>query len=172
MKVGVSGCLSFFNCRYDGKGFNDFSLQKAEAFLKKELNTDKIEFFPVCPEQLGGLSTPRVPSEIVGGDGNDVWAGTAKVMSKDGVDVTEKFKRGAQEVLNFAKRFDIKAFLLKEKSPSCGSHTIYSGKFDGSKIPGTGVTTALLEKNGIKVFTDTVISFAGKLKNAFNKTSS
>lgn len=164
MRVGISGCLSFFNCRYDGKGFNDFDLSKAEAILKKELNTDKIEFYPICPEQLGGLSTPRIPSEIIGGDGKDVWNGKAKVISKEGKDVTENFKKGALEVLNFAQKFDIKAFLLKEKSPSCGSNTIYAGKFDGSKKDGVGVTTALLEKHGIKVISDALISFAGKIK--------
>lgn len=169
MKVGISGCLSFFNCRYDGKGFNDFDVEQARSFLKKELKTDTIEFMPVCPEQLGGLSTPRVPSEIVGGTGNDVWQGKARVMSKDGRDVTEQFKRGAQEVLNFARKFNIKAFLLKEQSPSCGSQQIYSGKFDGNKVPGSGVTTALLENNGIKVFSDTLISFAGNLKSLLIK---
>lgn len=171
MKVGISGCLNHFNCRYDCKGFTDFDIDKAKDFLKKELQTDSIDFIPVCPEQLGGLSTPRIPSEIIGGTGNDVWKGTARVVNKEGQDVTEQFKRGAQEVLNFAKKFDIRAFLLKEKSPSCGSNQIYSGKFDGSKIPGMGVTTALLENNGIKVFSDTVISFAGSIKKIFSKNT-
>ena len=161
--VGISGCLGIFNSRYDGKGFNDFNLDKAKSFLKNELKTDEITFIPVCPEQLGGLSTPRVPSEIVGGDGKDVWEGKAKVVSKDGVDVTENFKRGAKEVLEFAKKFDIKAFLLKDKSPSCGTTEIYSGKFDGNKNPGKGVTAALLETNGIKTFSDNMVSFAGSI---------
>lgn len=164
MKVGISSCLAHFNCRYDGKGFNDFDLKKAENFLKQELKTDQVDFVPVCPEQLGGLTTPRIPAEIVGGDGNDVWTGKAKVITKNGINVTEQFKRGAEEVLQFAQKFNIRAFLLKEKSPSCGTNEIYSGKFDGSKLPGKGVTTALLENNGIRVFTDAMISFTGTIK--------
>lgn len=166
VNVGISGCLGIFhNCRYDGKGFNDFDLNKTESFLKKELKTDKISFIPVCPEQLGGLSTPRVPSEIVGGDGKDVWEGRAKVINKDGLDVSENFKRGALQVLEVAKKLGIKAFLLKEKSPSCGTTEIYSGKFDGTKNPGKGVTAALLEMNGIKTFSDAMISFTGLIES-------
>lgn len=169
MNIGISGCLSFFKCRYDGCGFDDFDLSEAMIFLKKELNVDSIHFLPVCPEQLGGLSTPRIPAEIVGGDGKDVWENKARVISKEGKDVTENFKKGAMEVLNYAKKFDIKAFLLKENSPSCGSNLIYSGKFDGTKHPGKGVTTALLETNGIKVFSDAVISFTGIIQKTFNQ---
>jgi uncharacterized protein YbbK (DUF523 family) len=157
-KVGISGCLGCFpNCRYDGGGFNDFDLDKAKNYLKKELNTDEVVFIPVCPEQLGGLPTPRTPAEIVGGDGYDVWEGKARVVDKNGKDVTENFKRGAKQALEFFKKFDIKVFLSKDKSPSCGANEIYSGKFDGTKNPGKGVTAALLDKNGIRVFSDSDI---------------
>lgn len=164
MKVGISGCLNVWNCRYDGKGFNDFDIKQAKKFLENELHTKKIEFLPVCPEQLGGLSTPRVPSEIVGGTGADVIDGKAKVLSKEGKDVTQNFIRGAQEVLDYCKKAGIKAFLLKEKSPSCGVETIYTGEFNGNKKSGMGVTAALLVKNGIKVFSDSMISFTGSIQ--------
>lgn len=153
VKVGISGCLGFFlNCRYDGENLNNFDLKQAENFLKKELSANNIEFIPFCPEQLGGLPTPRIQAEIVGGTAQDVWDDKAKVMTKDCRDVTENFKRGAEQVLNAVNILGIEAFLLKEKSPSCGVIEIYSGKFDGVKVPGEGVTTSLLRKNGIKVF--------------------
>lgn len=159
MNIGISACLGFDNCRYDGKGFT-FDKDKASKFIQKELNTnEKIEFIPVCAEVEGGLGTPRIPSEIQNGDGKDVWEGKAKVVNKEGLDVTEYFKKGAQKVLDKAKEFGLRAFILKEKSPSCGSLMIYNGKFNGeTKSPAVGVTTALLEKNNIKVFSDTAIN--------------
>lgn len=162
MKVGISGCLGFWNCRYDGKGYN-IDLKQAKSFLKNELKTDNVKFLPVCPEQLGELTTPRIPSEIVGGTGADVLDGKAKVMSKDGKDVTINFIRGAMEVLDYCKKAGIKAFLMKEKSPSCGVETIYTGEFNGNLKPGNGVTTALLLRNNIKVFSDTMLSAVQKL---------
>lgn len=157
MKVGISGCFGFFKCRYDGGGFMDFDLENATEFFKKEFDANTIDFYPVCPEQLGGLTTPRIPAEIIGGDGKDVWANKAKVMSKEGKDVTNMFKKGAQEVLHFAKKQQINVFLLKENSPSCGLQTIYSGNFDNTKKPGAGTTTSLLIQNGIKVFSESQI---------------
>jgi uncharacterized protein YbbK (DUF523 family) len=157
MKAGISSCLGYFNCRYDGGCFNDFNLQKAEEVLKDKFRTDKVEFIPVCPEQLGGLTTPRVPAEIVGGTGVDVWDGKALVYNKDGLDVTEYFKKGAYEVLKFSRKHSIQVFILKENSPSCGKESIYSGNFDGTKTSGPGVTTALLKQNGITVFPDTIV---------------
>lgn len=157
MNVGISGCLGFFKCRYDGCGFDDFDLEKAMIFLKKELNVKSIKFLPVCPEQLGGLPTPRVPAEIATGEGKDVWDNNVKVINNEGKDVTEQFKRGALEVLGYAQKHDIKAFLLKENSPSCGSKFIYSGNFDNIKKPGAGTTTALLLKNSIQVFSESQI---------------
>ncbi len=155
-RVAVSGCLGFFNCRYDGEGFNNYDLEKAKSYLKKELNTDTIDWVPVCPEMLGGLSTPRIPSEIVEGTAVDVWKGTARVISKENKDVTGNFKRGAQEVLTYCKKFKVETVLLKESSPSCGTNLVYDGSFTVKKISGKGITSVLLEKNGIKVFPDTI----------------
>lgn len=89
----------------------------------------KGELIPVCPEQLGGLSTPRSNAEIVGGTGIDVLEGKAKVMKEDGAEVTEHFPRGAYEVLNIAKKLQVKKAVLKARSPSCGIRKIYDGTF-------------------------------------------
>lgn len=106
---------------------------------------------PVCPEQLGGLPTPRDPAEIVGGTGEDVLAGRARVMTRDGRDVTAEFVRGSQEVLRLAKLVRPRAIVLKERSPSCGVDGVYDGTFSGVVVPGMGVTAALLKREGFMV---------------------
>jgi len=109
---------------------------------------------PVCPEQLGGLPTPREPAWIVGGDGSDVLKGGAKVISRSGGDVTENFRRGAEEALRIAKLFGAREAILKARSPSCGCGKIREPfSFDKLK-EGDGVTAALLKKNGIRVITE------------------
>ena len=129
----ISACLLGVNCRYDGGG-------KAIPAIKelKEL----AELIPVCPEILGGLSTPRTPSERRDG----------RVVAKDGGDVTDAFQRGAGEALKLAELFGAKLALLKERSPSCGSGQIYDGSFSGGLTPGDGVTAELLKGNGIAVY--------------------
>jgi uncharacterized protein YbbK (DUF523 family) len=99
---------------------------------------------PICPEQLGGLPTPREPAEIRG----------ERVVTRSGKDVTENFKRGAKEVLKIAKLYGIKEAIMKQRSPSCGCGEIYDGTFSGKTIKGDGVTTTLLKKNGIKVISE------------------
>ncbi len=138
----VSACLLGKRCGYDGK-----SKPNEEVILLSK----KEELIPICPEQLGGLQTPRSPSEIVGGDGNDVLERRAKVMSKDGMDVSGNFVSGARAVLEVAQTAGATEALLKSKSPSCGCGKIYDGTFSGKLKPGDGVTAALLKKNGIKV---------------------
>jgi uncharacterized protein YbbK (DUF523 family) len=130
-----SACLLGVKCRYNGQ---DARNKKVMALLKKEI------LIPICPEQLGGLPTPREPAEIKGG----------KVITKSGKDVTDNFKRGAKEVLKIAKMFGIKEAVLKQGSPSCGCGRIYDGTFSGKTIKGDGVTTALLKRNGIRVITE------------------
>ena len=128
----VSGCLVGINCKYSGGNNYDeriFNLVKEGKAI------------PVCPEQLGGLPTPRFASEI-----ND-----EKVINKNNEDVTVQYKRGAEETLNFAKKLGIKQVILQPRSPSCGKGKIYSGKFDGTLINGNGITAELLMKNGIEV---------------------
>ena len=120
------------NCRYDGK--NNKNDKLFELFKQGKL-------IPVCPEQLGGLSTPRVPSEIQG----------KKVFDKNGKDVTQNFIKGAKETLYIAKALGCKEAILKENSPSCGVNFVYDGTFTNKKIKGEGITTRLLKANGIRV---------------------
>lgn len=133
-KALISACLLGVNCRYDGKN-NKLPDEKLEE-LK-----EKYELIPVCAEIYGGLTTPRVPSERRDG----------RVYSKVGVDVTEKFTKGAEAVLYMAKLFGAELAILKENSPSCGSGTIYDGSFSGKLTEGDGVTAELLKKHGITV---------------------
>lgn len=141
----VSACLCGINTRYDGKSsFND----KVAKLLKEG------KAVLVCPEQLGGLSTPRPPHEIQNGTGADVLDGKAKVLGNDGKDSSSEFIKGAEEVLKIAKEIEAKTAILKAKSPSCGFGKIYDGTFSGAKRDGNGITAELLKRNGIKVYTE------------------
>ena len=103
------------------------------------------------PEQLGGLSTPRSAAEIVGGDGHDVLAGKARVVNRDGIDVSQQFIRGAQAVGELARFGGVKVAILQERSPSCGTTQIYDGTFSGQLRSGQGVTGARLALLGLVV---------------------
>ncbi|BCJ85472.1 DUF523 domain-containing protein [Effusibacillus dendaii] len=142
MKV-VSACLVGCECRYDKKSAWQ---EDIEQFV-----TDR-SAVPICPEQLGGLPTPRNPAEIVGGDGFDVLAGRARVIDSQGNVVTKEFVDGAYQALQLARTAGATEAILKERSPSCGSHMIYDGSFSGAKKAGVGVTAALFMQNGIAVF--------------------
>jgi uncharacterized protein YbbK (DUF523 family) len=131
----VSACLAGLHCRYDGGG------KPNEVVIRLVAEGKAI---PVCPEQLGGLTTPRLPVEIV----------NSRVIRKDGVDITAEFERGAQETLTLAKLAGVKSAILKAKSPSCGAGRIYDGSFSGKVISGDGVLAGLLKKNGITVKTE------------------
>ncbi len=141
-----SACLLGVKCEWDGK--DRYKNENIILLSKREI------LIPVCPEQLGGLPTPREPCEILNGDGFDVLSGKAIITDKRGKDKTDLFLKGAQEVLYIAKLYGIKEFIGKEKSPSCGVNRIYDGTFSGRVIGGTGVTTALLRKNKIKVISE------------------
>ena len=138
--VIVSACLLGINCRYDGANSLDES-------LIRQLKDSHV--VPVCPEQLGGLPTPRVAAQISGGDGFDVLSGLAKVVNVEDGDVTEQFIKGAKEVLKVAGIAGAKKAYLKEKSPSCGVNLIKCGDLEKS---GSGVLAALLSKEGIELF--------------------
>lgn len=140
MKLLVSACLLGVNCRYNAE-------PKAlpDSVLHRLLETHTV--IPVCPEQLGGLTTPREPSERQG----------ARVVMRSGRDVTAAYERGAQEALRLFKQFGCTAAVLKERSPSCGHGTIYDGTFTGTLAPGDGVTAALLLENGIAVYGESEI---------------
>ncbi|MBU1567068.1 MAG: DUF523 domain-containing protein [Proteobacteria bacterium] len=126
----VSACLVGLCTRYDGK-----TIENPDCLARLE----KSFWIPVCPEQLGGLPTPREAADISGGDGTAVLAGTARVLSKSGADLTAEFIRGAQQVLHLARSQNVHAIFLKARSPSCA----VSGKI--------GVTAALLQAAGFQV---------------------
>ena len=131
----VSACLAGVACRYDGAG------KPCEKVIRLVAEGQAI---PVCPEQLGGLPTPRAPAEIIGN----------KVIRKDGVDVTEAFHRGAREALQLARLVGAKTAILKARSPSCGSGKIYDGSFTGKLVDGNGVFAEVCKQNGIEVKTE------------------
>lgn len=109
---------------------------------------------PVLSRGVGRPARPRPPAEIVGGDGGDVLDGTARILTGSGADVTGEFLRGARLALEAARRAGARLALLKEGSPSCGGHRVHDGTFTGTSVPGSGVTTALLRRSGIHVFSE------------------
>lgn len=132
MKIIVSACLLGKNCKYNGgNNLNQGVLEFIEGH----------EVIGVCPEQLGGLSTPRLPAEIVAG----------LVTNKEGVSVDNEFRKGAQEALAVALENKVDLAILQSRSPSCGVKEIYDGSFSGKKIKGQGVFAKLLSARGIKV---------------------
>ncbi len=138
----VSACLIGINCRFDGK--NSLS-ERLKEFL------DGKEYIPICPEQLGGLPTPRPSCRFYGGDGDAVLRGESRLVNSDGVDVTQNFIRGAEESLKIARATKSTHAVLKERSPSCGVNEIY---IEDSNARGMGVTAALLKKEGIEIISD------------------
>ena len=138
-KLIISACLLGEKCRYDGESKPCDAINE----LKK-----KFLLLPVCPECMGGLSTPRPPAEIQA-DG--------RVVNREGSDVTAAYHRGAESVLALARREGCTLALLKEKSPSCGKGKIYDGSFTGTLTDGNGICADLLMQNGIKVFGESEI---------------
>ena len=135
MKLIVSKCLLGYPCRYDGKSV------PSQAVIDLQ---NKYELVPVCPEELGGLKTPRIPAEIVGD----------RVIRKDGKDITLEYTSGAVAALEIAKENNCTVAILKSKSPSCGKGKIYDGTFNGRLTDGDGICVRLFEKNNIDIFTE------------------
>jgi len=135
----VSACLVGLRTRYDGEAKLVESLRDLVA---------RGEAIPVCPEQLGGLPTPRPPADLRDGGGEAVLEGSARLVSETGVDVTAQFMRGAEETLALARAAGVTRAILKERSPSCGRLRV---TIDGALCPGMGVTAALLARNGITI---------------------
>ena len=132
----VSACLVGLNTKYNGKNnYNEkiFELVKSGKAI------------PLCPEQLGGLSTPRIPTEIKYIDGKRC------VYNKEGKDVTKEFEKGANEVLDFVKKMHIDKAILQSRSPSCGVGKIYNGEFTDKLIDGNGILADILLENGVEV---------------------
>lgn len=138
----VSACLVGIPCQYNGGNCPDDQIQVLAT---------QGDILPLCPEVLGGLSTPRPPAEIQGGDGGDVLEGQARVVNTEGKDVTAEYLVGAQKTLGIAQRWGIKVAILKARSPSCGVGQIYDGSFSSRLVEGDGVTAALLKREGIIV---------------------
>lgn len=135
-KILVSACLLGEPCRYDGKS------KPCEAVIRLK---EKYELIPVCPEQLGGLSTPRAPSER-NADG--------EFINTDGENVTANYEKGANIALQIAKENGCTLAILKEKSPSCGVHNVYDGTFSGTLVNKMGITAFRLTANGIRVLSE------------------
>ena len=135
MKILVSACLLGYNVKYDG-------MNNLNSKLVKFLSVHEV--ISVCPEVMGGLKVPRIPSEI----------NNNQVINQDGIDVTKEYTKGALKTLEIAKENNIKIAILKEKSPSCGSNYIYDGTFSHTIIDGLGITARLLKENGINVLNE------------------
>jgi uncharacterized protein YbbK (DUF523 family) len=145
-RILVSSCLLGSRVRYNGTA--------------KTVHTGLVDrwraegrLVPFCPEVSGGLPVPREPAEMTG-PASAVLDGTAPILTASGADVTDEFLRGARLALDTARDSGARMAILKEGSPSCGSHRVYDGTFTGTSVPGTGVTTTLLERNGIRVFSE------------------
>ncbi len=135
MKALISACLLGQACRYDGRSK---PCQKALEL------TESFDLIPFCPECMGGLSTPRPPAEIRGD----------AVINAEGQNVTEQYRKGAEEALRLCKMLGITKAILKAKSPSCGKGAVYDGSFTRTLISGDGITAALLSAHGIEVLTE------------------
>ena len=144
-KLLVSACLLGDPVRYDGRS----KLLRDEG-LERLMAQGRVVRY--CPEVAGGLPVPRPAAEIQGGDGDAVIAGVARVLTGEGEDVSDCFIDGAEQTLELCRQQQVSAAVLSEGSPSCGSGHIYDGSFTRSTIPGSGVTSALLAQNGVKVF--------------------
>ncbi len=142
--VIVSACLLGFSCRYDGG---------SKPLPAKVLERLKVGYLliPVCPEQLGGLPTPRAKMEITEGDGLDVLRGTSKVIDERGRDLSQAVLKGAYEIAGYAKNHGIVLAIMKDGSPSCGVYTI---RRKGEPVAGSGLTVALLKRQGVKVISE------------------
>lgn len=145
----VSACLLGFATRYNAEA-------KHEMLLEKHLENNL--YIPFCPEQMGGLSTPRDPVEIVGGNGDSVLFGETKVLTEKGYDVTKQFMMGIEALQRYTQFYNITAAILKEGSPSCGVKAIYDGTFSKKRVPGYGVATAYLRGLGIPCYSEETIT--------------
>lgn len=146
-KILISACLMGFRVRYNGSDKRLVLAALAQWHRQQRLVIH-------CPELAAGLPTPRLPAEIVGGNGADVLAGRARVVESDGRDVTQPYLLAAWLALQTAQQEGCCYALLSDGSPTCGSQAIYDGRFSGHRQPGAGVAAALLRQHGIVVFAE------------------
>ncbi|PLX78719.1 MAG: DUF523 domain-containing protein [Desulfuromonas sp.] len=140
----VSACLLGIACRYDGRA-------KPNSAVSEHLARHDLLAIPVCPEQLGGLPTPREPTRFSRGDGQDILTGHGEVVTHSGKPLTEPFRKGAEQTLLIARLCGCQSALLKERSPSCGVNQI---DCDGHIVAGIGVASARLKAEGLQVFSE------------------
>lgn len=145
----VSACLLGTCCNHEGRGSLRQLVQDLAAGAR---------LVPICPEVVGGLTTPRAAAELVGGDGSAVLAGAARVQNADGRDVTDAYLRGAEAAVALATAVGATRAVLKARSPSCGSVDVYDGTFTRTLRPGVGVTAAALRAAGVEVVTEEQLS--------------
>lgn len=144
-RVLVSACLAGRACAYDGT-------HRANPEILALVEEGRAVL--VCPEDEGGLGTPRPAAEIEGGSGADVLDGRARVMTRESVDVTGAYLEGARIAVERASANDCRAAILKARSPACGCGGVYNGSFTRTLVEGDGVTAAALKRSGVDVFTD------------------
>lgn len=145
VRILVSACLLGAPVRYDGAG-------KALGHPLLDRWQAEGRLVPVCPELMGGLPVPRPAAEIAGGDGDAVLDGRARIRTRDGADVTDAFRAGADAARDAARAAGCRFALLMPRSPSCGTRDIHDGSFSGALVPGRGVTAALLVRDGVAVY--------------------
>lgn len=147
-RVMVSACLAGVACTHEAEA-------KTKASILRLVNQGRAVL--VCPEVAGGLPIPRPAAEIVGGDGADVVAGRARVISETGEDATQNYLAGARKAADAARAAGAQLAILKARSPSCGCGAIHSGNFDGELRAGDGVTAAMLKQEGLEVVSDETV---------------
>ncbi len=143
----ISACLLGVKCNYKGGCSYDFTKNsRFWSYLSSKYN-----IIPICPEQQGGLPTPRIPSELLD-KAENISLGKGIIINKEGQDVTLNFIKGAEEILRLSKLYSVQFAVLKSKSPSCGTKTVYDGSFSGVLLEGQGYTAYLLRKSKIKLY--------------------
>lgn len=145
--IMVSACLLGIKCTYNCE------IRKSDEVVKLAKRKTLI---PFCPEQLGGMGTPRTAMSIVEGSGEDVLDFEAKVMNEESSDITSHFHTGTEESMKYATLFSVKTAIMRDKSPSCGVYQVYNRKIGEEKylVPGRGVTTAQLKRHGLKIYSE------------------
>jgi uncharacterized protein YbbK (DUF523 family) len=139
--VALSSCLAGVKCRYNG----------LDAYSDAVMDAVGDDYILICPEILAGLKVPRVPCEIVGGSGEDVLRGKAKIVDKNGQDITDEIVLGSEKALEICVKNRVTKAYLKAKSPTCGCGKVYDGSFLGVLREGDGVFAAMLKENGVEV---------------------
>lgn len=143
--IVVSACLAGRDCRFDGRS------RPMQEIIKM---AEEGKAIPICPEQLGGLPTPRHPSEIQNGDGDDILDRKSRIINEKGQDVTDRYIKGAFESFRIAMESGAKKAILKARSPACGVGQIHDGSFTGTLKKGNGIASALFIRSGFKVISD------------------